>query len=245
MGAPHPALQHGDIPTAGPTPTADRQDLDMHPQQPSNSWNPPGGTSNSTPLPGAPSPIPDAPVVLSKGPMRPVPAFLVFGVLFGGFVWLVVGLVGYNAASSFGPRVTEDAEILSIERDFNSSSSSSVDRTTLWVEGETESGRSWRFASDEIYDIASREGYPMDVEVTISTWTGSTIAVRGDGFEDDRSSIATGVVWVLATLFVLAIVAGCAWLIRRKESMLAFVSFFALSPLWLWVGFIVMRWIRT
>jgi hypothetical protein len=177
--------------------------------------------------------------------MRPMPAFVLFGVLFGGFAWLVVGLVGYNAASSFGPRVTEDAEILSIERDFNSSSSSSVDRTTLWVEGETESGRSWRFASDEVYEIASREGYPMDVEVTISSWTGSTIAVRGDGFEDDRSSTALGVVWALATLFVLAIVAGCAWLIRRKESMLAVVSFVALSPLWLWIGFVAMRWIRT
>jgi hypothetical protein len=177
--------------------------------------------------------------------MRPMPTFVLFAVMFGALAWTVVGAVGYNAASSFGPRVTEDAEILSLERAFNSSSSTSVNRTTLWVEGETESGRSWRFASDEIFDIAEREGYPMDVEVTISTWTGSTIAVRGDGFEDDRSSIALGVVWALATLFVLAIVAGCAWLIRRKESMLAVVSFVALSPLWLWIGFIVMRWIRT
>lgn len=216
----------------------------MHPQQPSNSWSPPGGTSNSTPLPGVPGPIPEDPMAVPKQSMRPLPTFVVFGVLLGSFAWLVVGLVGYNAASSFGPRVTEDAEILSLERDFNSSSSS-VDRTTLWVEGETESGRSWRFASDEVYEIASREGYPMEVEVTISTWTGSTIAVRGDGFEDDRSSVALGVVWALATLLLLAIVAGCAWLIRRKESMLAFVSFVALSPLWLWVGFIVMRWIRT
>lgn len=179
-----------------------------------------------------------------RNPMRPIPTVVTFGVIFGSLAWSVVGAVGYNAASSFGPRVTEDAEILSLELDFNSRSSS-TNRSTSWVEGETESGRSWRFASDEIYDIASREGYPMIVEVTIANWTGSTIAVRGVGFEDDRSSMAQGLAWALATLIVIAIVAGCAWIIRRKESTLALVSFLALSPVWLWVGFVVMRWIRT
>jgi hypothetical protein len=216
----------------------------MGPQQPSKPGNSLGGADNAMPVPGAPGPIPGAPLALPKEAMRPMPTFVVFAVIFGSLAWTVVGAVGYNAASSFGPRVTEDAKILSLERDFNSKSSSR-NRTTLWVEGETESGRSWRYASDEIYDIASREGYPMDVEVTISTWTGSTIAVRGDGFEDNRSSTAQAVVWALATLLVLAIVAGCAWLIRRKEGVLAVVSFVALSPLWLWVAFVVMRWIRT
>jgi hypothetical protein len=84
----------------------------MDPQQPSNPWSPPGGTSNSTPVPGVPGPPPGAPIALPKEPMRPMPTFVLFAVMFGALAWTVVGAVGYNAASSFGPRVTEDADPL-------------------------------------------------------------------------------------------------------------------------------------
>lgn len=152
--------------------------------------------------------------------------------------------VGWGAASGFGPRVTEDAQILSVEFE-RGGTASTTSRGSWWVEGETESGRTWRIASDEAYEAASSQGYPMDVEVVVSTWTGSTLAVRGDGFDVDRGGGAFRVLWLVTAIVGVVIAVGLAWLLARKESLLAVVSFTVFSPLWVWLGFVFMRAYRT
>ncbi len=175
---------------------------------------------------------------------RPSPlANAVLFALLGGFVWLIVGLVGYNAASMFGPRVTEVGVLSSVDIDVNASSSSR--RPTYWVEGETESGRSWRMADDHAYDVATRDGYPMDVEVVISEWTGNTLRLTGEGCDVDRSGGAAKYGWLVASLVVAAIALVVTWPLARKESVLAAASYLVLSPLWMWLGFLAMRAIRT
>jgi hypothetical protein len=194
-------------------------------------------------------PRPAAPATTATGGNRPshrpsVAANAVIFALLGGFVWLIVGLVGYNAASMFGPRTTETAVLSSVDIDFNSSSSSPR-RSTYWVEGETESGRSWRMADDHAYDVATRDGYPMDVEVVISEWTGNTLRLTGEGFDVDRSGGAAKYGWLAASLVVAAIALVVTWPIARTESLLAAASYLVLSPLWIWLGFLAMRAIRT
>jgi hypothetical protein len=212
------------------------------PDLPPPSWGRPGARPPAPPP--ASTPIPGDPPVTVRRPNAAV-VVITFALL-GGFVWLIVGLVGYSALSGFGPRVTEDAQILSVERDFGTGTSSAGGRDpTLWVEGTTESGRTWRMASDDAYEVATTEGYPMDVEVVISTWTGNTLALRGDGIDVDRSGGVAKVGWLVATLVVAAGALLGAWGLARKESLLAAVSYLVLSPLWLWLGLLVMRAIRT
>lgn len=194
-------------------------------------------------------PRPAAPATTATGgdePTRRRPssvANIVIFALLGGFVWLIVGLVGYNAASMFGPRVTEVGVLSSVDIDVNASSSSR--RPTYWVEGETDSGRSWRMADDHAYDVATRDGYPMDVEVVISEWTGNTLRLTGEGFDVDRSGGAAKYGWLVASLVVAAIALVVTWPLARKESVLAAASYLVLSPLWIWLGFLAMRAIRT
>jgi hypothetical protein len=168
-----------------------------------------------------------------------VPTFALLGAL----VWFCVAAVGYNAAATIGPSTVEDAMITSL--DLESNSTSSDRRNTRWVEGETETGRTFRFASDEAYEAARRDGYPMSVEVTISDWTGSAVALRGDSFDIDRTGLVGGIGWLLATALVAAGALLGTWAIFRKASVLAGLSFVLLSPLWLWLGFIAMRAYRT
>lgn len=172
------------------------------------------------------------------GTARTVIEYLVLG----AFACAILAFVGYNALSGFGPRVTEAAQIRSIDIQYPQDS---VQSRTYWVEGETESGRSWRMASSEAYDAAERLGYPMDVEVVISEWNGDTVALRGESFEIDRSGDAHRLGWLVATAVLAVVFAGCAWLILRRHGALAVAAFVAPSPLWLWLGLVIMRAVRT
>ena len=108
---------------------------------------------------------------------------IVTGLFLGVFAGLVAGIVGYNGISTIGPRTTAEARLVGYEIEYNQSGSTRESRRTKWVNGVTDSGRTWRIANDDAYDVASRSALPMDVEVTISE--GGDHAVYWAKSEDD------------------------------------------------------------
>ncbi len=66
------------------------------------------------------------------------------------FVGLFNGFLLLGTLSAYGPTTVEAATIEGLDISTGSTTNRSAE-PTRWVEGTTESGTSWRFASDEIY----------------------------------------------------------------------------------------------
>ncbi|MEZ5215123.1 MAG: hypothetical protein R2715_00700 [Ilumatobacteraceae bacterium] len=165
------------------------------------------------------------------------------GVFLGVFAGLIAGIVGYNGLSTIGPRTTAEARLIGYEVEYHQSGSTSESRRTRWVNGVTDSGRTWRIASDDAYDVASRRALPMDVEVTISDWSGATIALHGPGLDVDRTGIVSRLGWIIASALVAAVVLLIDIPILRSSTMSG-VAYLAGAPVGFWLGFIVLRWYR-
>jgi hypothetical protein len=161
------------------------------------------------------------------------------------FVGLFNGFLLLGALSAYGPTTVESGTIRSLDI----STGSTTNRTaepTRWVEGTTTDGRSWRFASDEIYDIARAEGYPMPVEVTYSDWADVVVGVRGESFDVERRSLADRVFWPALLVVVTGGAVVAAVLVRRVDNgvvlVITLVVAFALGT---WAGLPVGQWIRS
>lgn len=164
------------------------------------------------------------------------------------FVGLLNGFFLLGFLSAYGPTTTEQGTLRKIEVDFDSSPrSSGVRDNTYWVEGTTESGRSWRFASDEAYEAAERDGYPMPVEVTFSDWADVTVRVKGENFDDTHRGLADRI-FLTGGFFLLSLGAlAAAWILAKGEhgvigAVIVLVGFFIVgSTLGLQLG----HWIRS
>jgi hypothetical protein len=186
------------------------------------------------------APVPHAEAAAAK--RRTVAGNVVATVLLATLVGLFNGFLLLGALSAYGPTTVEPA---TIERLDISRSSSSADGPTRWVEGTTASGRSWRFASDEIYRIAREEGFPMAVEVTISDWADVVVGVQGDSFDVERRGIADRVFWPALLVLVTGGTVLAAVLIRKVDDgvvlVVVLVAAFAVGT---WLGLPIGRWIR-
>lgn len=189
------------------------------------------------------------PVGSSKPPKQlSKPASIALYLTLGVFWGALVGMTAFNAVNAYGPSSTEEATITAIEVEFSSGSRSGANRTTRWVEGTSESGRDWRFASDEAYETVDRSGYPTAVTVTFSEWTDTVVALQSDalGLDLDQRGLASRVVWPLGTVVVLALGAVMARHIHRKEGgpVVAAAFVFGLLVIGTYLGFIAIRWYR-
>ncbi|MFN3216645.1 MAG: DUF2510 domain-containing protein [Acidimicrobiales bacterium] len=161
------------------------------------------------------------------------------------FVGLFNGFLLLGTLSAYGPATVEPATIESLDISSGSTTNSSRE-PTRWVEGTTESGRSWRFASDEIYRIARDEGYPMAVEVTISDWADVVVGVRGESFDVERRGLTDRVLWPAILLLVTGGAVLAAVLIRKQDRgvvlIVVLVVAFAIGT---WLGMPIGRWVRS
>jgi hypothetical protein len=189
----------------------------------------------------------DAPVSQAEAAVakrRSVVANVAAMAFIAAFVGLFNGFLLLGALSAYGPSTVESATIESL--DISSSSNSTADGPTRWVEGTTASGRSWRFASDEIYRIARDEGFPMAVEVTISDWADVVVGVRGDSFDVERRGIADRVFWPALLVLVTGGTALAAVLVRKMDNgVLLIVVLVAAFAVGTWLGLPIGRWIRS
>jgi hypothetical protein len=186
------------------------------------------------------APVPHAETAAAN--RRALVAKIAATVLLAALVGLFNGFLLLGALSAYGPTTVQSATIESLDI---SRSSSSADGPTRWVEGTTASGRSWRFASDEIYRIAREEGFPMAVEVTISDWADVVVGVQGDSFDVERRGIADRVFWPALLVLVTGGTVLAAVLIRKVDDgvvlVVVLVAAFAVGT---WLGLPIGRWIR-
>ncbi len=173
-------------------------------------------------------------VPLDQDPRFQIPLYLALGIFCG----LTIGLVGFNAANSFGPTTTESATISSIDVEINQENESMA--RTYYVSGDSETGRTWRFPSQEAYDLADRQGYPIEATVTFSDITGSAVGLEMQDIDQSLAGTANRIFFTVATVSALALTALGVWLMRKQG--LAVVPFvIGVVPIGSWLGFIAMR----
>lgn len=135
---------------------------------------------------------------------------------FGIFLGAIFGGLGFNAAASIGPTITESGTILSTEIDYGSPDRTDQTRT-YFVLGETDSGTTWRFASTEIYDLVEADGLPRNAEIEFGALTGTAVGVSVGEIDASQTSIVHKIGWAAAA--ALALLVGCAAvLVIRKEA---------------------------
>lgn len=176
-----------------------------------------------------------AAVPLDQDPRFQIPLFLALGIFCG----LVLGLLGFNAANSFGPTTTETATINSFDLVTNQDNPS--DPLTYYVVGVTESGKAWKFPSEAAYDLASQQGFAMQVEVTFSDITGTAVGLQVGDIDETLTGTANRIFFTATTLLALLGIVIGAWFLR-KQGMAVIVPFVTgVMPIGSWLGYIAMR----
>ena len=172
---------------------------------------------------------------IDQDPRFQIPLYLALGIFCG----LLIGLVGFNAANSFGPTTTETGTIRSLDLVSNRDNTSNP--LTYYVVGDTESGRSWKFPSDAAHDLATTQGYPLAVEVTFSSITGTAVGLQVGDIDERLTGMASRIFFTAATLLAIVGTALGAWFMRKQG--LAVVAPFVIGvvPIGSWLGYIAMR----
>lgn len=170
---------------------------------------------------------------------------LVATAFLAAFLGLFNGFLLLGTLSAYGPTTVEAATIVGLDISTGSTTNGTTE-PTRWVEGTTADGRSWRFASDEIYDIARAEGYPMPVEVTYSDWADVVVGVRGESFDVERRSLADRVFWPALLVVVTGGAVLAAVLVRKVDNGTVLVITLVLAfGFGTWLGMPVGQWIRS
>ena len=176
-----------------------------------------------------------ATTTIDQDPRFQIPLYLALGIFCG----LLIGLVGFNAANSFGPTTTETGTIRSLDLGTNQDNTSNP--LTYYVVGDTESGRTWKFPSDAAYDLATSQGYPMEVQVTFSVITGTAVGLQVGEIDEQLTGLASRIFFTAATLLAVLGTALGAWFMR-KQGLAAIVPFVVgVVPIGSWLGYIAMR----
>ncbi len=174
-------------------------------------------------------------VPIDQDPRFQIPLYLALGVFLG----LLLGLLGFNAANSFGPTTTEAGTIRST--DLVSNQDNPSDPLTYYVVGDTESGRTWRFPSDAAYDLAVERGSSVPVQVTFSDVTGSAVGLQVGDIDERINGMDSRIFFTASTLITLLGIAIGAWVLR-KQGVAAVVPFIiGVIPIGTYLGYIAMR----
>ena len=176
-------------------------------------------------------------VPIDQDPRFQIPLYLALGIFLG----LLIGLVGFNAANSFGPTSTESATIDSIDIDYRSGTGNDATRRTYYVSGETESGTTWKFPSRAAYDLAEREGYPMAATVRFSSITGTAVGLEVADIDETLAGTANRIFFTASTVLAVLCTVLFGWVLR-KQGMAALIPFIiGVIPIGSWLGYIAMR----
>lgn len=174
-------------------------------------------------------------VPIDQDPRFQIPLYLTLGVFCG----LLIGLVGFNAANSFGPTSTDAGTIRST--DIVSNLDNPSRGPTYYVVGETESGRTWRFPSEAAYDLFLEGGSSVPTQITFSDITGTAVGLQVGEIDERLTGMANRIFFAGSTLFAILATALGAWLMRKSGLSVVLPFIVGVVPIGSWLGYIAMR----
>lgn len=174
-------------------------------------------------------------VPIDQDPKFQVPLYLALGVFCG----LLIGLLGFNAANSFGPTTTEAGTIRST--DLVSNRDNPSDPLTHYVVGDTESGRTWKFPSEDAYDLFLEGGSSAPTQITFSDITGTAVGLQIGEIDERINGTASRIFFAASTALSVFATALGAWFMRKRGLAVILPFIIGVVPIGSWLGYIAMR----